>query len=76
MGCNTFEIPAIKSIFSFPLRVPEKLNPTSQNEKRGLGTQLMATSILGWRMMYLNIIGNSVSDLIIVGQTIFCELDR
>jgi hypothetical protein len=35
----------------------------------------MATSILGWRMMYLNMIDNSVSDLIIVGQTIFFELD-
>jgi len=76
VGLDTLQLPPIKSFFGFLPGVPEKQNPTSQIEKRGPCIQLMATSILGWRMVYLNIVDNSVSDLIIVGQTKFWELAR
>jgi hypothetical protein len=58
------------------MRIPERQNPTSQYEKRGPGIQLMATSILGWQMVYLNIVDILVSDLFNVGQTKFCGFDR
>jgi len=35
----------------------------------------MATSILGWQMVYLGIVGIFVSNLANDGQTIFCEMD-
>ena len=75
LGCNILQLPVIKAINRFIESIPKKQNPTSQNEKRDPGIQLMATSILGWRIVYLNSIDNPVSDLIIVGQTLFCDLE-
>jgi len=46
-------------------------NPTSQIEKRGFEIQFMATSNLGWRMVYPNYIISLVSELINRGQMIF-----
>jgi hypothetical protein len=55
------------------LLIQKRKNPTSQNENRGFEIQRMATSCLGWRIVYLNIIGILLSDKLVKGQTIYFE---
>ena len=53
--------------------LPQRKNPTSQHEQRGLDIQLVATLLLGQLMVYLDIDPVSVSDFINCGQQLNCR---